>query len=81
MLSEVLIVKRVKVKPAGSATAGVSVSFFLFQPAGARQVQSATHQELNFFLGGALSLSQYLVTHTSHTTVCNQLHGNGSTCV
>ena len=52
MLSEVPIVKRVKVKPAGSATAGVSVSAFLFKRAGAKQVQSATHQELNFCWGG-----------------------------
>jgi hypothetical protein len=53
MLSEVPIVKRVKVKPAGSATAGVSVSFFFSLSADKFKEQ---HINNSIFFGGGIVL-------------------------
>ncbi len=78
-MREVPIVKRVKVNPAGSATAGVSVSFFIFQSQTSSKCNTSRTQF--FFGGGALSLSQYFGTHTSHTMACTQLVSYCSTCV
>ncbi len=79
MLSEVPIVKRVKVKPAGSATAGVNVSFFLFKLPEPDKSSKCNTQDLNFFGRGAFATVSG-DTHTSHTLACNQLPRAGSTC-
>jgi hypothetical protein len=84
--------------PAGSATAGVNVIFFIVKPARVQNTQkrnffslffwlldkkfkSAKHQKNSIFWGGALSLSQYLGTHTCNTMACTQPAKHSSTCV
>jgi hypothetical protein len=69
MLSEVPIVKRVKVKTAGSATAGVNVSFFLFTPAGGRQKFKVQHSRPHFFGAGGICHSIWGHTHLPYDGV------------